>query len=88
MFLNKLLSYIWVIHPKDEAPSATLTFAFIALLVCSIKFLLNGVSFTFNGHVINCGTVDSLSYAALLGPTVLAYVQRKNASQSNSAGSS
>lgn len=75
--LDKLLSWIWIKHPRSEEPDAMLTFAAIALFVCAVKFLLNGAIFMIGTHVINCGTTDSLSYAALLGPTVLAYVQRK-----------
>lgn len=75
--LDKLISWIWIKHPRSEEPDAMLTFAAIALFVCAVKFLLNGAVLTVGVHTVNFGTTDSLSYAALLGPTVLAYVQRK-----------
>lgn len=75
---NKLFGWLWLNHPRSGTPDAMLTFAAIAIAVCAIKFLANGVSFTFHSHLINLGTTDSTSYAALLGPTVFGYCNRKN----------
>lgn len=78
--LDKLFTWLWVKHPRLQAPDAMLTFSAITLLVCSIKVVLNDVVITIGyrgSHTINCGHVDATVIAAMLGPTVLAYVQRK-----------
>ncbi len=84
--LNKFFSWLWLNHPRSGTADAMLTFAAIAMIVCSIKFLINGVSFTFHGHLVNLGTTDSTAYAALLGPTVYGYCNRKNKNPETTGG--
>lgn len=60
---------------KDDA---MFTFSFIAFVVVVAKFLLANVSITVATHSYNFGSVDAASIAALLTPTLGAYVARRH----------
>lgn len=42
--------------------------AVVASIACILKFLVEGVSFVFNGHPVSLGHVDSMTYGTLLTP--------------------
>lgn len=67
--------------------SATLTFAVIAFIVCIFKFLAGGSSTTIKGHDVNFGQSDAASIAALLTPTLGAYVARRHSEAKYGGGS-
>jgi hypothetical protein len=58
--------------------SATLTFAVAAFVISATKFLLSGVVLQVAGKNLNFGIVDAASIAALLTPTLGAYVARRH----------
>lgn len=57
---------------------AMLTFSILAFVVVIIKFLASGLAFQIHGHDVNCGQVDAAAIAALLTPTLGAYVARRH----------
>jgi len=67
----------WIDHPRTKKPDAMLTLAVWSTLVCLGKLLLNGVSVEILDKVINFGTIDSGLIAAMLAPTLGAYIARK-----------
>jgi hypothetical protein len=68
---------LWLKHPRSGKPDAMLTLAVFSTLTVLFKFLLNGVSLTLGAKVINFGVVDAGLIAAILTPTLGAYVTRK-----------
>jgi hypothetical protein len=42
--------------------------AVLATIACVLKFLVEGVTFTLFGSLVNLGHVDSMTYTALLAP--------------------
>lgn len=67
----------WLKNSADR-PDAMLTFAVIAFVICCLKFILGGSSTTIKGHDVNFGQSDAASIAALLAPTLGAYVARRH----------
>lgn len=63
----------WIKHPRSKKPDTMLTLSVIAFVGVLVKFLVNDVQI---GN-INLGTTDATLIAALLGPTLVAYVTRK-----------
>lgn len=55
-------------NPKTGKYDPVVISLVFLVVVCGIKFLLDGVTFHWLGHLVNLGHVDSLSYAALLAP--------------------
>lgn len=49
----------------------------LTILVCLIKFLMEGISFDYHNHPVSLGHADSLTYAALLGPILGAHSYTK-----------
>lgn len=62
----------------NGSQSASLTFAALAFVVCLFKFLVSGCSVNLWKHDISGGQVDAASIAALLAPTLGAYVARRH----------
>lgn len=67
---------IWVKN-SDGKPDAVLTFSLLAFLVVLVKFLIAGVVLDLNGVNYSFGTIDASVIAALLTPTLGAYVGRR-----------
>ncbi len=84
--LQALLNLIKVNHPKTGKPDVILTMVVFVIVVCAIKFLLDGVTLKLFGHVISFGHTDSFSYGSLLSPVLGAhgFIEGKNASTYNS----
>jgi len=76
----------WIKHPRSGDPDTMLTMALGAFLVCLGKFLVNGVILTFGDKSINLGVIDAGLIAALLTPTLGAYVMRKYSSSPDKKG--
>jgi hypothetical protein len=74
------------IKNTDGKPDAMLTFAAIAFAVVIFKFLLAGVSFKIKGQDVSAGQVDASTIAALLTPTLGAYVARRHSETKYGAG--
>lgn len=55
-------------NPNSDKPDPMLTITIIAISVACLKFLLEGLSITVDGHVIDFGHVDALAYGSLLTP--------------------
>lgn len=71
----------WIKNSKGK-PDAMLTFAVVAFLVVIVKFLASAVTLHLTGDkVVELGSVDSGSIAALLTPTLGAYVARRHSDQ-------
>ena len=67
----------WIKHPRSKKPDAMLTIAMYACFVVFFKVLFNGVTFTLGEAIVNLGTVEAALVAAVLTPTLGAYVGRK-----------
>lgn len=68
---------LWIKNTSGK-PDAMLTFAVAGLGVVLTKFLMTGISLTFGGHPMDFGTIDGTSIAAILTPTLGAYVARRH----------
>lgn len=49
------------------------TMACAAIIICLLKFLMEGVSVTLEGHVFDLGHADASTYAAILAPILGAH---------------
>ena len=67
---------LWLSHPRSGKQDTMLTVAVVSTIVILGKVLLNGVGI---GDV-SLGTIDSTLVAAVLTPTLGAYVLRKQKS--------
>lgn len=69
---------IWLKNSEGE-PDAMLTLAVIGFAVCLLKVLLGGIEFEIvEKHSWSLGSVDAATVAAILGPTLGAYVARRH----------
>lgn len=74
----KKVSIPWIYHPRLKKPDTMLTLSVLSVLICSLKFIFSGIVFTVgNNFTFNFGTIDAGVIAALLTPTLGAYVARK-----------
>jgi|HubBroStandDraft_2_1064218.scaffolds.fasta_scaffold356608_2 hypothetical protein len=72
---------VWFKNSKGK-PDAMLTFAILAFAISALKFLASGLVLELvAGKTVNLGTVDAASIAALLTPTLGAYVARRHSDQ-------
>lgn len=60
-------------HPTTGKRDVLVTVTILICCVCAAKFLFEGISFTLFGHIISLGHADSMSYGAMLGPTLGAH---------------
>jgi len=67
----------WIKNTSGQ-PDAMLTFSAIAFAVVIAKMLFSGEALTIKGHDVNFGTADAAAIAALLTPTLGAYVARRH----------
>jgi hypothetical protein len=65
------------IKNTDGKPDAVLTLTIIGFFTCLIKVLASNVALELSGHSVNFGNVDGASIAAILTPTLGAYVARR-----------
>jgi hypothetical protein len=75
--LNKILTYLWIHHPRLGQPDAMLTLAVISTLTVLIKFLIAGVTLKYGDKSITVGAIDSATTGVILAATLGAYVTRK-----------
>lgn len=68
---------LWLKHPRTGEADTMLTLGVLASLSAIGKFLLNGVAIEIADKTVNFGTVDATLIAAILTPTLGAYVVRK-----------
>lgn len=71
--INKLFGALGVRHPTTGQIDVILSLVVFVVVICGIKFLLDGVSIQVMGHVVNFGHVDSMSYGTMLAPTLGAH---------------
>lgn len=69
-------------HPEKGDPM--LTVAIVATMVILGKVLLAGVTIAIGSKSFSCGSVDGGTIAAVLTPTLGAFVMRKNNDVNNS----
>lgn len=67
----------WINNTKGR-PDAMLSLALVGFVVATARFLLGGVDITFAGHAIKVAASDAASIAAILTPTLGAYVARRH----------
>ena len=67
---------MWI-RNTDGRKDAVLTFAAMGFFVVILKVLLAGVVYPWAGKVITFGTIDAATIAAILTPTLGAYVSRR-----------
>lgn len=65
------------IQNTDGKPDAMLTFSVLSLGFVLAKFLVAGTTLAILGHSIDFGQTDGASIAAILTPTLGAYVTRR-----------
>jgi len=68
---------LWLKHPRSGEPDTMLTLSTLSTLTVLVKFLLNDVVLNILGNTYKLGTVDAGVIAAILTPTLGAYVMRK-----------
>lgn len=68
---------LWIKNSSGEQ-DATLTMAFIGFVIVLAKVLLSGVVVTLAGSTVSFGSIDAAVVAAVLTPTLGAYVARKH----------
>lgn len=68
---------LWIKDTQDK-PSAILTFTTIGFFIVMFKVLLSGATVSIMGKVFNFGTIDAATIAAVLTPTLGAYVARRH----------
>lgn len=61
----------------DGKPDAVLTMSFVAFLVVAVKYFLSGFILTIGSTTLQAEGVDGGAIAALLTPTLGAYVARR-----------
>ena len=71
--IQKLFKAIGVQHPTTGEVDVILSLVVFVVVICGLKFLLDGVSLQIFGHLINFGHVDSMSYGTMLAPTLGAH---------------
>lgn len=68
----------WMLKNSAGKKDAMLTFAVIAFVVVIMKFIVSGFAISIAGHDINFGDAEAGAIAALLTPTLGAYVARRH----------
>lgn len=68
----------WMIKNSAGKKDAMLTFALVAFVTVVLKVLVSGFTLNVSGHDVNFGDVDGAAIAALLTPTLGAYVARRH----------
>lgn len=71
---------LWMKNTEGK-PDAVLTMAFLGFLVVLIKLLVAGGTLTIGSTVLTAGSVDAAMVAAVLTPTLGAYVARRYTDQ-------
>lgn len=75
--LNKLLTNLWIKHPRTGQVDAMLSLVVFVVVICAIKFLFDGAHFVILGHAFDVGHTDSFSYGSLLTPVLGAHATRE-----------
>lgn len=60
----------WVTNPSSGKPDPMLTMSVIVVTCASIKFMCEGINFSYHGHAVDLGHVDAMVYGALLTPVL------------------
>jgi hypothetical protein len=67
---------LWIKN-TDGKPDAVLTMATLGFITCILKVLLAGAALTLGAKTFAAGTIDGGIIAAILTPTLGAYVARR-----------
>lgn len=67
----------WMIRNSSGQKDGIFTMAVVGFAFCLVKMLLVGVTLQLAGHEISFGTIDGSTIAAILTPTLGAYVGRR-----------
>lgn len=65
------------IKNTDGKPDAILTLSIVGFVTILVKLLFSGLTLTFKGKEVGIGNIDGSSIAAILTPTLGAYVARR-----------
>jgi len=68
---------MWIKHPRSGQKDTMLTIAIFGAAIIFVKVLLNGVQVAIGGFSFDFGSIDGILVAAVLTPTLGAYVTRK-----------
>jgi hypothetical protein len=71
---------LWIKN-TDGKKDAVLTMTFMGFLVVLVKVLFAGAVFDLGVRTVSVGTIDAAAIAAILTPTLGAYVMRKYTDQ-------
>lgn len=71
--IDKLFGALGVRHPSTGQVDVILSLVVFVVVICGLKFLLDGVSIQIFGHMVSFGHVDSMSYGTMLAPTLGAH---------------
>ncbi len=68
----------WMLLNSRGKPDAMLSIAVVSVAVVLVKFLFGGAVISWSGNSITLGQLDAASIAAMLTPTLGAYVARRH----------
>ncbi len=64
-------------HPSTQKPDSILTLTVFVVVACTIKFVMEGVTFHLFGHPVDLGHADASTYGAILAPVLGAHSVRE-----------
>ena len=67
---------LWISNTAGKK-DAVLTLALVGFIVVMVKLILSGASIAVNGNTYTLGTIGAAEIAAVLTPTLGAYVSRR-----------
>lgn len=70
------INWLWIKDPTGDS-SVTVTFSVVAMVIICFKLAFGGSVLTMPHFVWNIQPIDGVIIAALLGPTLGAYVARR-----------
>ncbi len=76
---------LWIKNTVGK-PDAVLTLTLIGFIIVMLKLLIAGSSLTISGNTYTAGTIDASVIAAVLTPTLGAYVARRYTDKKYDAG--
>lgn len=64
---------MFIKHPTTGKPDLMVTLSTVTTMAAVIKFILDGVTISWQGYTMDFGHLDSMTYAALLTPVLGAH---------------
>lgn len=71
--IDKIFGMFGVKHPTTGQTDVLLSLVVFVVIICGLKFLMDGATIQIFGHMISFGHVDSMSYGTMLAPMLGAH---------------